>query len=282
MNMSLDYFLNKVWEEKSDERMAHYPILSDGPWTILTIIGLYLYFVKVWGPKYMEKRAPFQLTELMICYNFIMVAMSGWMFYEGSKYTNFGLNTWKCPQPDEINDRATRRFLFVAWLFLFSKLIEFADTIFMVLRKKNSHISNLHVIHHSVVPLSVWLGLKFEPLGPNNFFPLVNSFIHTVMYSYYGLTAFHNCGPNVRQKLNLFKPWMTRLQIFQFCLAILHCLVTVSKGCHYLPKTFLILNLGNAILFLALFFNFYHNSYRKGSNNNSHLLYKPPLQNHSK
>lgn len=262
MSTSLDYFLNKVWEDKCDERMAHYPILSDGPWTILTIIGLYLYFVKVWGPNYMEKRASFQLTELMICYNFVMVALSAWMFYEGSKYTNFGLSTWQCPKPDEmINDRSTRRFLFVAWLFLFSKLIEFADTIFMVLRKKNSHISNLHVIHHSVVPLSVWLGLKFEPLGPNNFFPLVNSLIHTVMYSYYGLAAF-NCEPSVKHKLNLFKPWMTRFQMFQFCLAILHCLVTVSKGCDYLPKTFLVLNLGNAILFLALFFNFYQNSYR--------------------
>ena len=269
-NNSLEYFLNKVWEEKIDERMAHYPILSDGPVTILTIIGLYLYFVKVWGPRFMEKRAPFNFPDLMICYNFSMVALSGWMFYEGCKYTKFGLSTWKCPNPvPEINDRETRRFLFVAWLFLFSKIIEFADTIFMVLRKKNNHISNLHVIHHSVVPLSVWLGLKFEPLGPNNFFPLVNSLVHTVMYSYYGLTAF-NCGPSIRNKLNSFKPWMTRFQIFQFCLAILHCLVTVSRGCESLPKTFLVLNLGNALLFLALFFNFYRNCYRSKKSHHHH------------
>jgi len=35
--------------------------------------------------------------------------------------------------------------------------------IFFVLRKKNDHISNLHVIHHSIMPISVWFGVKFAP-----------------------------------------------------------------------------------------------------------------------
>lgn len=35
--------------------------------------------------------------------------------------------------------------------------------IFFVLRKKNSHISTLHVIHHGVMPMSVWFGVKFTP-----------------------------------------------------------------------------------------------------------------------
>jgi hypothetical protein len=35
--------------------------------------------------------------------------------------------------------------------------------IFFVLRKKNDHISTLHVIHHGVMPMSVWIGVKFTP-----------------------------------------------------------------------------------------------------------------------
>jgi hypothetical protein len=35
--------------------------------------------------------------------------------------------------------------------------------IFFVLRKKNNHISTLHVIHHGVMPMSVWFGVKFTP-----------------------------------------------------------------------------------------------------------------------
>lgn len=50
-----------------------------------------------------------------------------------------------------------------AYLYYFSKFIEFADTIFFVLRKKYTHVSTLHVIHHGVMPMSVWFGVKFTP-----------------------------------------------------------------------------------------------------------------------
>lgn len=35
--------------------------------------------------------------------------------------------------------------------------------IFFVLRKKNSQVSTLHVIHHGCMPMSVWFGVKFTP-----------------------------------------------------------------------------------------------------------------------
>jgi hypothetical protein len=35
--------------------------------------------------------------------------------------------------------------------------------IVFVLRKKNEHISTLHVFHHGVMPMSVWFGVKFAP-----------------------------------------------------------------------------------------------------------------------
>lgn len=49
------------------------------------------------------------------------------------------------------------------WWYYFSKFTEFMDTIFFVLRKKNNHISTLHVIHHGCMPMSVWFGVKFTP-----------------------------------------------------------------------------------------------------------------------
>lgn len=49
------------------------------------------------------------------------------------------------------------------WWYYFSKFTEFADTLFFVLRKKNEHVSTLHVIHHGIMPMSVWFGMKFAP-----------------------------------------------------------------------------------------------------------------------
>lgn len=54
------------------------------------------------------------------------------------------------------------------WWYYFSKFTEFADTLFFVLRKKNEHVSTLHVIHHGIMPMSVWFGMKFAPGSYNH------------------------------------------------------------------------------------------------------------------
>jgi len=51
------------------------------------------------------------------------------------------------------------------WWFYFSKLLEFIDTIFFVLRKKNGQISFLHVYHHATMFPIWWIGVKWVPGG---------------------------------------------------------------------------------------------------------------------
>lgn len=51
--------------------------------------------------------------------------------------------------------------LHLCWVYYFSKLSEFADTIFFVLRKKKSQITWLHLYHHSLTPFEAWLLVKF-------------------------------------------------------------------------------------------------------------------------
>lgn len=263
MTYGFNYYMNQVWADEGDKRVVHYPLMTSGPWPVVAIVAAYLYFVKVLGPRFMYTRPPMKIKDIMVTYNFTMVFLSGWMFTEGSYYLRFGYDTWGCPRPDySTGDPETRRFIFVAWLFFFSKIIELADTIFMILRKKFQQITTLHVIHHSIVPFSVWLGLKFAPIGSNSWFPLMNSFVHTIMYLYFGLMALgDSLSPKRMAQLRIYKPWITRLQISQFSVAILHCIIaSIQTNCHF-PRTFFILNGGNAVLFLGLFFNFYREAY---------------------
>ncbi|GBO23776.1 hypothetical protein AVEN_212717-1, partial [Araneus ventricosus] len=51
----------------------------------------------------------------------------------------------------------------VCWVFFFSKFLEFADTVFAVLRKKSSQVSKLHVFHHSIAPSMIWYIVKYGP-----------------------------------------------------------------------------------------------------------------------
>lgn len=47
--------------------------------------------------------------------------------------------------------------------FLYNYDISFGLQIFFVMRKKFNHVSKLHVIHHGIMPMSVWFGVKFTP-----------------------------------------------------------------------------------------------------------------------
>lgn len=81
--------------------------------------------------------------------------------------------------------------------------------LFFILRKKNQHVSTLHVIHHGIMPFSVWMGLKFAPGGHSTFFALLNTFVHIIMYFYYMVAAM---GPEY-QKYIWWKKYLTTLQM---------------------------------------------------------------------
>jgi hypothetical protein len=48
----------------------------------LTIVATYLYFVISWGPRYMQHRKPYELSNLLIIYNMAQVFISIFLFYE--------------------------------------------------------------------------------------------------------------------------------------------------------------------------------------------------------
>lgn len=51
------------------------------------------------------------------------------------------------------------------WWYYFSKLLEFCDTFFFILRKKDNQLSFLHVYHHSTMFSLWWIGIKWVPSG---------------------------------------------------------------------------------------------------------------------
>ena len=195
---------------KGDPRVADWPLMQS-PLPILSVLAVYLYFVKVWGPQWMRSRKPFPIERLMIAYNILMVLLSAWFFVEGGRLTYLpgGKYNLVCEPVDYSLRPEAMRLATVGWWFLLLKLVELLDTVFFVLRKKESHISVLHVTHHSLVAWGVWIGLRFGGGGHSAFFPLLNCFIHMLMYSYYCLAAL---GPRVRRFL-WWKRYLTILQM---------------------------------------------------------------------
>ncbi|KAL1116431.1 hypothetical protein AAG570_004905 [Ranatra chinensis] len=229
-----------------------------GPLPTLLICLSYAYLVKVVGPKLMEKRKPFELKNTLIVYNFLQVIFSAWLFNEALAAGWFTTYSFRCQPVDYSNNPRALREARGCWWYFISKFTEFFDTIFFVMRKKNNQISKLHVIHHGIMPLSTWFGVKFTPGGHSTFFGMLNVFVHTIMYSYYMLAAL---GPHMRKYL-WWKKYVTMIQMIQFVLVMVHAFQLLFIDCDY-PRAFVWWIGLHAVLFYFLFKEFYEQEYKK-------------------
>ena len=87
-----------------------------------------------------------------------------------------------CPSPVF----SSKLFMLAAKSFYYSKYVEYLDTVWLVLKGKP--VSFLQTFHHFGAPWDIYLGLTFQNEGLW-IFMFLNAFIHTVMYTYYALTA---------------------------------------------------------------------------------------------
>ncbi|XP_071750871.1 elongation of very long chain fatty acids protein 7a isoform X2 [Centroberyx gerrardi] len=177
--------------------------------------------------------------------------MSGW----GTGYS------FHCDLVDYTESPQAVRMAATCWLYYFSKFIEMLDTIFFVLRKRNSQVTFLHVYHHSIMPFTWWFGVRFAAGGLGTFHALLNCVVHVIMYTYYGLTAL---GPNY-QKYLWWKKYLTTIQLIQFVMVTSHISqYFFIKDCAYQFPIFVYIIGLYGLIFLFLFLNFWYHAYTKG------------------
>nr|CAD7601290.1 unnamed protein product [Timema genevievae] len=176
----------------ADPRVKNWPLIGS-PIYLLVIIALYLFFVLVAGPKFMENRRPYNLKKIIAVYNIFQVVANSYAFY--------GILTsgWT----DKIG--------------LGCHPVRFEDDpdlkMFFVLRKKQNQVSFLHVYHHISTIGIGYLGSKYLPGGMVTFPIMPNTLVHVLMYTYY-LLALQ--GPDMQKKLAKFKKYLTAIQMVTF------------------------------------------------------------------
>ncbi|KAG9637946.1 hypothetical protein KCU95_g4020, partial [Aureobasidium melanogenum] len=96
---------------------------------------------------------------------------------------------------------------FWGWFFYLSKFYEVVDTAIIVAKGKRS--ATLQTYHHAGAMLCMWAGIRYMS-PPIWMFVFINSFIHTLMYTYFTLSAINVRVPNA------LKRTLTTMQITQF------------------------------------------------------------------
>ncbi|KAG0431084.1 hypothetical protein HPB47_022110 [Ixodes persulcatus] len=201
------------------------------PLFVFPLVMAYLYFVKVAGPRWMKDKEPFQIINLIRFYNLAMVLLNARFLYIVLIYTYLPggeYSLWCQGITGRMTDQLAALYESASW-YVAVRYADFLDTVFFVLRKKFTHITHLHVIHHTVVAVNAWFWVLFAPEGQPALGLAMNAFVHVVMYAYYFLATL---GPNVRQYL-WWKKYLTTMQIVQFVIFIGHMSIPLFVDCGF-------------------------------------------------
>ena len=152
------------------------------PFAIIYMISVY------YGLQFMRNRKPFNLRYLLGAWSAILgvFSMIGSFYFLPellSKLYNDGFHAAACDN----TYKADKAYMFWGWMFTWSKVFEFGDTLFIVLRKQK--LTFLHWYHHAMTVICVFAYFPGNN-SINRWTGAMNYFIHSIMYTYYSFRAF--------------------------------------------------------------------------------------------
>uniref|UniRef100_A0A1B0G676 Elongation of very long chain fatty acids protein n=1 Tax=Glossina morsitans morsitans TaxID=37546 RepID=A0A1B0G676_GLOMM len=242
--------------KSKDSRIDGWFLMSS-PVNVTLIILAYIFIVLRIGPSLMKNRKAYSLRHTLAVYNLFQIIYNSYLFWSlGSEAQPIG-SLMKDDCKIERSDELTLQCFGFGWWYLMNKIVDFMDTIFMILRKKNHQITFLHVYHHAIMVVLSWVSMKY--IGVREEFGIVtalNAGVHVLMYFYYFVAAV---GPQSQMYLQ-WKIYITKIQIGQFFVGPLYLLATVVRGCQ-VPRVYMFWTVVNAAVFILLFTNFYLKTY---------------------
>ncbi|XP_026328273.1 elongation of very long chain fatty acids protein 4-like [Hyposmocoma kahamanoa] len=218
------------------------------------VLATYLIVVFKILPLYMKNREPYKLNRVLQVYNGFQVAFSLYAVFLYTRYMlRNGVITTRCPKGEDLQGVINE-----IYPYFYAKHLDLLDTVFFVLRKKDNQITFLHLYHHTAMVSWTWLHLMYHPTDHFVVVGLLNSFVHVLMYAYYGISSL---GPEY-QKFVWWKKHLTKVQLIQFILVISDLYYQQKLTPCPLPAFFHYFCVFSIGSFFFLFLNFYFRTYK--------------------
>ncbi|KAJ9580681.1 hypothetical protein L9F63_024148 [Diploptera punctata] len=247
---------NYVFYDLADPRSSKW-FLMGSPWPIVFLAAFYVYFVTRLGPRLMKNREPFNIDGIIKIYDLFQIAANFYIITEVYKGKSGQLLITFFCEPIDYTEKGIKEASMV-WFYFMLKVVDLLDTVFFVLRKKNSQITFLHVYHHWIMVVVIWMTAKYYPGGHGSFLGYINCYVHMIMYLYYFIT---NTWPHYKKNL-WWKKYVTIIQMVQFSLILLQQVPLLFISCPY-PMGLIYLSITQNVFMLKMFYDFYVKTYVK-------------------
>ncbi|KAM8714177.1 hypothetical protein ACLKA7_014334 [Drosophila subpalustris] len=162
------YVLRKSYKQITVLHVYHHVMMIVGPYLTIRFYGF--------GGQYVT----------MGFFNTFVHAVMYSYYCISAMYPDLKGNLWwkKLDHPHKNIER------YVSYAFFINKTFDLLDTVFFVLRKSYKQITVLHVYHHVMMVYTCYWVIRFYGFGGQyGTMGLFNSFIHSIMYFYYFISA---------------------------------------------------------------------------------------------
>jgi len=230
-------------------------------WTLSFYISAIYVILVFYGQSVMKTRPAFSLRPQLFIWSLCLAMFSIWGSYRGflAIWSDAMENGWlytMCSLSYYTTTGPGTNTAFWSAMFIFSKLPELGDTVFIVLRKQR--LIFLHWYHHITVFIYCWYSYG-HPVATGRWFTAINYTVHGIMYSYYALRATGRRTPGFIPK------FITTVQILQMVAGIfvnIKALTMLYKGesC-YVGITNIVVSLIMYSSYFVLFCNFFIQTY---------------------
>jgi elongation of very long chain fatty acids protein 4 len=149
----------------------------------------------------------------------------------------------------------------VLYIFYLSKVLDFADTFFIIVERRWQQLSFLHVYHHFTIFMFYWLNVNVAFDGDVYLTIVLNGFIHTIMYTYYFVSLHTKSIP--------WKSLLTSSQLVQFVIMNAQALFILGSDCKAFPQNVSIAYFVYIVSLILLFSKFFYDSYISGKGGKS-------------
>ncbi|KAJ0180129.1 hypothetical protein K1T71_004720 [Dendrolimus kikuchii] len=232
------------------------------------VLAAYLTLVLKIIPIFMKNRRAYKLNNIMLAYNAFQVAFSVYLVFIYTRYIfNYHIITKRCPKGQDLQQVISE-----IYPYFFAKHLDLLDTVFFALRKKDNQITFLHLYHHTTMITWTWFHLMYYPTDHFVVVGMLNSFVHVLMYAYYGISSL---GPEYA-KFVWWKKHLTKVQLVQFVLVVSHLHYQQKLTPCPIPSLFHYYCLTLILSFFVLFLKFYFQSYKSKlakKYNDTHIEY---------
>jgi hypothetical protein len=242
-----------------DEDPYYENFLSKLPYAnsnIIVPIITILYLLSIFSlMKVMKHYKPFKIMNIIQLYNLFQIFANVAILFIGLMDFEF-INSLIINLTGENIKiyRLKTKLITLSYFWCLIKISDFLDTIFFILRKKFSHVTFLHVYHHSTTMLLSYIVFRYNHIEQTAVAAVINCMVHVAMYLYYFLSSI-GYRPKWKRAVTIFQI----VQFFIIAVGNLTLIFIQSDPRYFYMSIYLV---AQCLMYIFLFTRFYYKTYK--------------------